>query len=110
VDPADPLAWYFHDSDGPTLVSARYRHSSRRGAIRMRPALSQAREAVFLVGYGSDSFLVTRCHRERARAWRAVSRQLCTRDEVEIALGMVVPDSTASAARRRALPRSGRNR
>lgn len=110
VDPADPLAWYFRDPDGPTLVSARYRHSSRRGAVRLRPAMSQAREALFLVGYGSDSFLVTRCHRERARAWRAVSRQLCTRDEVEVALGMPVPDSTVSAAKRRARPRSGRNR
>lgn len=111
VDPADPLAWYFRDPAGPTLVSARYRHSSRRGAVKMRPALSQARAAVFLVGYGSDSFLVTRCHRERAKAWRAVSRQLCTRDEVEIALGMPVPDHTATVTRRRArLTRSARGR
>jgi hypothetical protein len=110
VDPADPLAWYFRDPAGPTLVSARYRHSSRRGAVRMRPAMSHAREAVFLVGYGSDSFLVTRCHRERAKAWRAVSRQLCTRDEVEIALGMPVPDSSVSAVRRRARLRSSRSR
>src|SRR5882757_73558 len=108
VEPTDPLAWYFRDGAGPTLVSARYRHSGRRGAHRTGTALANARQAVFLVGYGAESFLVTRCHRQRARAWRAVSRQICSRDEVETALGMVVPDHPTRPPAARREPRTSR--
>ncbi len=95
VDPRDPLAWYFRDGERSTFVCARYRHSGQRGVRHRSGALAEADEAVFLVAYDTGSFIVTRCRRHRARAWRALSRQVCTRSEVEAALGMAIPHNPA---------------
>jgi hypothetical protein len=94
LDPRDPLAWYFFDDDekrGSTFVCARYRHSSSRNVRHGSGALADVDEAVFLVAYDPASFIVTRCRRQRPRTWRAVSRQVCSRAEVEAALGMAIP-------------------